>query len=68
MNKKVFVTAISNTAVDNLLEKLHESKMMNNKMVRIGHPIRIKQYLEEYSLDYQISQSQNYKEIKKLRA
>lgn len=57
MNKKVFVTAMSNTAVDNLLEKLHESKMINKKMVRIGHPIRIKQYLEEYSLDYQISQS-----------
>ena len=46
------MTAMSNTAVDNLLDKLHQSNVINSKIIRIGHPIRIKQHLEEYSLDH----------------
>ncbi len=59
--KKILVSADSNVAVDNLLERL-----LDFKVVRIGHPAKIDTKLKEHSLDYQITKHPKYKEIKEL--
>jgi len=46
---KVLVCAPSNVAVDNLLERLAISPGL--KVVRLGHPARMYQRLQKYSLD-----------------
>ena len=45
---KVFACAPSNTAVDNLLERLIAGKQ---RVVRIGHPARVAEELQAYTLD-----------------
>jgi superfamily I DNA and/or RNA helicase len=45
---KVFATAPSNTGVDNLLDRLTRYKL---SMVRIGHPARVQEDLQRYTLD-----------------
>jgi ATP-dependent RNA/DNA helicase IGHMBP2 len=46
--KKVLACAPSNTGVDNLLEKLIASHV---RVVRIGHPARVQEDLQPYTLD-----------------
>jgi len=46
--QKVLATAPSNTAVDNLLEKLIAKKQ---KVVRLGHPARVERGLQPFTLD-----------------
>lgn len=67
-NKKVLVTAPSNVAVDNMLEKIlmtmeaetHRQKSKKKKtksspnLVRLGHPARIKQSILSYSLESRV--------------
>lgn len=61
IGKKLLVTADSNVAVDNLVEKLKEFKI-----VRIGHPARIESHLTRYSLDVQVRRHPRYKEVEKI--
>ncbi len=46
--EKILACAPSNTAVDNLLERLVE---YGQRVVRVGHPARVKEVLREHSLD-----------------
>ncbi len=46
--ERVLVTAASHTAVDNLAERLVSQ---NVSLVRVGHPARVAQEMEEYTLD-----------------
>ncbi|ESN99731.1 hypothetical protein HELRODRAFT_176491 [Helobdella robusta] len=55
---KVLVCAPSNIAVDNLVEKLSDSKL---KMVRLGHPARIMPSIVNYSLDAVLESSDDTK-------
>ena len=45
---KVLACAPSNTGVDNLLEKLIANRV---RVVRIGHPARVQEELQDYTLD-----------------
>jgi ATP-dependent RNA/DNA helicase IGHMBP2 len=45
---KVLACAPSNTGVDNLLDKLISKRL---RVVRIGHPARVQEYLQDYTLD-----------------
>ncbi len=47
--EKVFATAPSNTAVDNMLERLADLKL---RVVRIGHPARVHETLQRHTLDW----------------
>ncbi|MEK6235621.1 MAG: AAA domain-containing protein, partial [Planctomycetales bacterium] len=47
---KVLACAPSNTAVDNLLERLIASRA---KVIRVGHPARVDERLRDYTLDAQ---------------
>ncbi len=53
---KVLACAPSNTAVDNMLERLIEA---NQRVVRIGHPARVAERLRDYSLDGLVAQHEN---------
>lgn len=53
---KVLAVAPSNTAVDNLLEKLVAAKQ---RVVRLGHPARVSESLRSYSLDGLAEQHEN---------
>lgn len=55
--KKVLVTAPSNTAVDNLLEKFSQSGLA---LVRIGNPFRVAEDLLKCSLDVQLQEHADY--------
>lgn len=46
--QKVLACAPSNTAVDNLLEKIVGNRL---RVVRIGHPARVQEELQAYTLD-----------------
>jgi ATP-dependent RNA/DNA helicase IGHMBP2 len=50
--QKVLACAPSNTAVDNLLQRLVAS---GKKVVRVGHPARVDQRLREFTLDFQVA-------------
>ncbi len=49
---KVLACAPSNTAVDNLLDKLVAAR---RKVVRVGHPARVDERLRDFTLDVQAS-------------
>ncbi|WP_166823097.1 AAA domain-containing protein [Thalassoroseus pseudoceratinae] len=51
--QKVLACAPSNTAVDNLLERLVAS---GNNVVRLGHPARVDEQLRRYTLDAQVAE------------
>ncbi len=53
---KVLACAPSNTAVDNLLERLIDR---TQRVVRIGHPARVAERLRDYSLDGLVDQHEN---------
>ena len=61
---QVLVCAPSNAAADLLTEKLAEAKV---KVLRVGNPARISDEILSYTLDYQISNTGDAKEIKRLR-
>lgn len=47
---KVLACAPSNIAVDNMIEKMHESNP-KLKIVRIGHPARLLASVQKFCLD-----------------
>lgn len=49
--KSIFVTAPSNTACDNLLERLVACRV---NALRMGHPARISGFLREHTLDFKL--------------
>ena len=51
--QNVLACAPSNTAVDNLLERLIAS---GNRVVRLGHPARVDEQLRPYTLDAQVAE------------
>lgn len=60
---KVLVTAESNIAVDNILERLPE----NMKCVRVGHPQRVSKKNIERTLAFQVEEHPKYSKIERLQ-
>ena len=61
LGKKLLVVADSNVAIDNMLEKLKD-----RKVIRIGHPAKIESDLLKHSLDVIIREDPRYREIEKM--
>ncbi len=61
---RVLAAADSNTAVDNLVEKLQHS---GSKVLRIGNPARVDPDLYSVSLDYQLQDEPDFQYAMKLR-
>lgn len=59
----VLACASSNTAVDNLLERL---VAIDQHVVRLGHPARVKKQLQEHTLDALVDAHENARWIKQL--
>jgi len=62
--QKVLACTPSNTAVDNLLEKLVDARQ---KAVRLGHPARVSERLHEHTLDAQVARHELTDLIRELR-
>lgn len=62
--KQVLVCAPTNTAVDLLTEKLIEQGI---NVLRLGHPARVSDDLLKTTVDGQVQNHENYKDIKHLR-
>lgn len=62
--EKVLACAPSNTAVDNLLERLLAAKQ---RVVRIGHPARVPEKLQPFTLDAQVADHEAMKLVKELQ-
>jgi ATP-dependent RNA/DNA helicase IGHMBP2 len=62
---RVLATAPSNIAVDNMLEKLHESGL---RVVRLGHPARTLEFLRHNNLAALVEEDPAYHEVKELDA
>ncbi len=60
---KVLVTADSNVAVDNILERLAEKGL---KVIRVGNPVRVYEKLRSYTLDERIREEEGFDEILKI--
>ncbi|MGL4515020.1 MAG: IGHMBP2 family helicase [Lacipirellulaceae bacterium] len=60
---RVLACAPSNTAVDNLLERLANHKL---RVVRLGHPARVRSALESHTLDAMVDNHPNARWIKEL--
>jgi len=58
LGKRILVVADSNVAIDNMLEKLKD-----RRVIRIGHPAKIEGELLKFSLDMIIREDERYKEI-----
>src|SRR6478736_2180017 len=61
---RLLVCAPSNTAVDLLTEKIAEQGV---NVIRIGHPSRVSEMLLQHTLDAQIMNHREYKQLKLLR-
>lgn len=61
--EKVLACAPSNTAVDNLLERLVDMQL---QVVRVGHPARVKEQLRTHSLDALVEAHDNMRVVKDL--
>lgn len=61
--EKVLACAPSNTAVDNLLERLAASVQ---RVVRVGHPARVKEELRLHTLDAIVAEHENMRLVRKL--
>ncbi|NPB07958.1 MAG: IGHMBP2 family helicase [Aquificae bacterium] len=61
--EKVLATADSNTAVDNLLERLVKEGV---PAVRVGNPVRVLKEVREHSLDYLLEREPAFAEAKKI--
>lgn len=57
---KVLACAPSNTGVDNLLEKLVANRV---RVVRIGHPARVQEELQSFTLDAQVESDPSMKVV-----
>ncbi|EGR33594.1 immunoglobulin mu binding protein 2, putative [Ichthyophthirius multifiliis] len=66
MGMKVLACAGSNIAVDNIVERLQKQRQWC-KALRIGHPARMIKEIYESCLDFQISKTPSYQEIKELK-
>ena len=64
IEKQVLVCAPSNSAVDLIVEKLHQKKV---SVTRLGHPARVTEEIEKHTLDAQIIEHPLFKELKKIR-
>ncbi|WP_026464600.1 AAA domain-containing protein [Adhaeribacter aquaticus] len=62
--RRLLVTAPSNTAVDLLTEKLAAQGV---NVIRIGNPSRVSDILLHHTLDAQIMEHKDYQEVKELR-
>lgn len=60
----VLATAASNTAVDNMLEFLQEQGV---DAVRVGHPARVTETLQEHTLDSVIEENETYQRAQEIR-
>lgn len=60
--QKILVCAPSNIAVDNLVERLTvtEQGFGKLKMIRLGHPSRLLENIQGYSLDAIVNRSDQY--------
>ncbi|RUS87677.1 hypothetical protein EGW08_004518 [Elysia chlorotica] len=63
---KVLVTAPSNIAVDNLLERL-ASNRTSPRLVRLGHPARLMPHLTKFSLDAIVSAAEESDIVRDVR-
>ncbi len=63
--ERVLATAPSNIAVDNMLEKLHESGL---RVVRLGHPARTLEFLRHNNLAALVEADPGYDEVRELDA
>jgi superfamily I DNA and/or RNA helicase len=61
--EKILACAPSNTAVDNLLERLIDMQL---QVVRVGHPARVKEKLRTHSLDALVEAHDNMRVVKEL--
>ena len=61
---KVLACAPTNTAVDNMLRRLIGLKQ---NVVRLGHPARVSENLQEYTLDGMVERSEEMTVIKSMR-
>lgn len=61
---RVLACAPSNTAVDNLLERLIQ---MSQKVVRIGHPARVSEQLRSFTLDGLVEAHENTAIVRDMR-
>ena len=61
--EKVLACAPSNTAVDNLLERLAASVQ---RVVRVGHPARVKEELRIHTLDAIVAEHDNMRIVREL--
>jgi ATP-dependent RNA/DNA helicase IGHMBP2 len=62
--EKVLACAPSNTAVDNLLERL---AAVGQRVVRVGHPARVKEELRAHTLDALVADHDNMRLVRELR-
>jgi superfamily I DNA and/or RNA helicase len=62
---RILATAPSNIAVDNMLEKLHESGL---RVVRLGHPARTLEFLRHNNLAALVEADPAFEEVKELDA
>ncbi|MBI4375333.1 MAG: AAA family ATPase [Elusimicrobia bacterium] len=65
MGERVLATAPSNIAVDNMLEKLHET---NLRVVRLGHPARTLEFLRHNNLAALVEQDPAFEEVREMDA
>jgi len=63
--ESVFVTAPSNTACDNILERVVEKGI---NALRLGHPARIAKHLREHTLDFKLALHPLAKDIERAQA
>ena len=64
IEKQVLVCAPSNSAVDLIVEKLHQKQV---SVTRLGHPARVIEEIEKHTLDAQIIEHPLFKKLKKIR-
>ncbi len=62
--KQILVCAPTNTAVDLITEKLIEQGV---NVLRVGHPARVSEGLLKTTIDGQVQEHENYRDIKNLR-
>lgn len=62
--KQILVCAPTNTAVDLVTEKLIEQGI---NVLRVGHPARVSEGLLKTTIDGQVQEHENYRDIKNLR-